>query len=106
MYTKTAANALLNAKANKSHIYNQTEVNTKLDTKADRTDSYTLYQVFELLGFKTPTANVYTKTETDAILESKANLLKPTFPGTLSVIGIASLANIQPHIMETVNSCT
>lgn len=73
VYTKTETDALLNAKANASETYTKTEVDTLVSGKADASDVYTKTEVDTALQSKADSSAVYTKTETDTLLSGKAS---------------------------------
>lgn len=79
VYTKTATDTLLDAKANssdvygKSETYSKTETDTLLSGKANASSVYTKTETDTLLDAKANASDVYTKTESDTLLNNKLN---------------------------------
>lgn len=73
VYTKTAADLLLGAKADSSSVYTKGEANLLLDDKANSVDVYTKAAADLLLADKADVVDVYTKLEVTNLITDKAN---------------------------------
>lgn len=78
-YNKTEVDTKLGLKANLADVYTQTQIDGKLDLKANSEDVYTQTEVDNKLKLKADANNVYdktlvySKTETNELLDTKAN---------------------------------